>query len=765
MGTKLQQYGITGEKYPELTAFNNPEVLRKIHSDYIAAGSDVIYTNTFGANRFKLEGSGRSPEEVIRENLKIAKECAGGKQLVALDIGPLGKLLEPMGSTSFEEAYDAFAQMVKAGVRYGADLIAAETLSDLYEAKAVLLAAKENSSLPVFVTMSFDESGRTFTGTGAKIAARTLTALGADAVGMNCSLGPDKAVKTIKEIADNTYLPVIAKPNAGLPDPLTGGFNMSPGDFADFMEKCTVAGASIVGGCCGTDERYIEKLRSRLAGRKPVTREYRHTTFFCSSSRALEADDVLTVGERINPTGKKELQKALAEENYDYILKLAVSQQNCGADMLDVNTGHPGTDEKTVLPEVIRRLQSSTDLPLQIDTSDPDALEKALRVYNGIPCVNSVNGKEESLGSILPLVKKYGACVVALTLDENGIPDYAADRIRIAEKILSRAKEYGIPEENVIVDCLTLTVSAQQEQAAETLNAVYEIHKKGLKTTLGVSNISFGLPERQKVTACFLAQALAMGLDMPIINPEQSVLRDTISAHKALNGKDPGCVSYIKTFSDSETASAPDEKTTLFSAIEKGLRDEARKLTELELTENQPDTVIRDVLIPALNSIGRRYEEGSAFLPQLLSAAAAAQEVFSVLKQAVPGKKSFAGTGAAAVATVHGDIHDIGKNIVRTVIENYGYEVHDLGKDVPPETVCDFVIKNNIKVVGLSALMTTTLPAMKETVRLLKEKAPDTVVWVGGAVVTPEYASSIGADYYAEDAGESVAIVKKELGL
>lgn len=764
MGTKLQQYGITGERNPELTAFKNPGILRRIHSDYVACGSEIIYTNTFGANRYKLQSSGYSPEEVIRENLKIAGECAGGRCLTALDIGPLGKLLEPMGSLTFEEAYDAFAEMIRAGAKYGADLIAVETLSDLYEAKAALLAAKENCSLPVFVTMSFDESGRTFTGCSAETAARTLTALGADAIGLNCSLGPDKAENVIKEISENTFLPVIAKPNAGLPNPLTGEFDMNPDDFARYIELCVSSGASIVGGCCGTDERYINAIKNRLSGARLPERSYVRKTYLCSATYGVDICDVRTVGERINPTGKKMLQQALADRDFDYVLKLALSQQKSGADILDVNVGLPGADEKVLLPEITKLLQKSTSLPLQIDSSDPAALENALRIYNGIPCVNSVNGKEESLLSVLPIVKKYGACVIALTLDENGIPGSAAERVKIAEKIFRYTEKYDIPKENIIVDCLTLTVSAQQGQAKETLDAVRIIHNMGYKTALGVSNISFGLPERQKVTACFLAQALSAGLDLPIINPEQSALTDVISAHRVLSGNDINCADYIEMYSFSEKQATVNKSLTLYSAIENGLKSESVKLTEKELCNNTPEGIIQDILIPALNGIGKKYEQGSAFLPQLLSAASAAQEVFSVLKKTMPAGSSFSGSGALAVATVKGDVHDIGKNIVKTIIENYGYKVYDLGKDVPAQDILKFVSENNIKAVGLSALMTTTLPSMEETVRLLKENLPDVKVWVGGAVVTPDYAASIGADYYAKDANESVEIVKKELG-
>lgn len=767
MGTVIQQRGIKAGKYPELLCYTHREQLMEIHRDYVNAGSEIIYANTFGANRYKLEGSGHSVEELVKANIALAKEAVQGRALVALDVSSLGRMLEPMGELTFEEAYDAYKEVMLAGVSAGADLVAIETMSDLYETKAALLAAKENTALPVIVSMSFEKNGRTFTGCTPASMAHTLTALGADAIGLNCSSGPAEIYHIVAEIAKNTSLPVIAKPNGGLPDPIDGTFRMTAEMFADEMMKCVEAGASAVGGCCGSSPAHIAALKKKLENKTPAERKNTNTCCVCTPVVSVKTDGVRVIGERINPTGKKKLQQALLDGDMDYILELAVSQTDAGADILDVNVGYPGVDEVKMLPTVVRKIQSVVNTPLQLDSSNPEALEAALRIYNGKPAVNSVNGEDGVLDAVLPLVKKYGASVVGLTLDSNGVPKTADERFAIAEKILRKTREYGIPDGDLWIDCLTLTVSAQQEQARVTLDAMSRVKKElGLKTLLGVSNISFGMPNRGLVTQTFLAQALAAGLDMPIINPNLTELMNVIYAHRVLSGEDKESRKYVEIFAGQPavTESAKAEMS-LEDAVIKGLKNEAKQIAEKELAQSDEMTIIQQKLIPALDKVGADYESGKAFLPQLLSSAQAAQSVFDAIKVSLEAKGTqTVKKGKIAVATVKGDIHDIGKNIVKTILENYGYEIFDLGKDVSPDAVCEAVRENGIRLVGLSALMTTTLPAMEETVRKLHEMSADIKVWIGGAVVTGEYAEKIGADYYAKDARASVDIAKKELG-
>lgn len=768
MGTVIQQRGIDAGKYPDLLCFNEREKLIEIHSDYVEAGSDIIYANTFGTNKFKLEGSGCSVAEVVKGAVSAAKEAAQGKALVGLDIGSLGKMLEPMGDLTFEEAYDAFKEVILAGVEVGADLISIETMTDLYEVRAALLAAKENSNLPVFVTMSFEKKGRTFTGCTAESFARTVTALGADAIGLNCSMGPDDVYPIIKEIAENTTLPVIAKPNGGLPDPVSGKYDMTVAEYAQAMLKCVEAGATVVGGCCGTSPDHIRELKKLLSGKNPAERNYNKCSCVCTAQKSVRIDGVRVIGERINPTGKKRFQQALLENDMDFIVQMGVQQVDAGADILDVNVGYPGVDEITMLPAVVKKLQSVVNVPLQLDSTNPEALEAGLRVYNGKPAVNSVNGEEEIMDKILPLVKKYGASVVGLTLDGNGVPKTEEKRFEIAEKILAKTREYGIDDEDLWIDCLTLTVSAQQEQAGETLRALSRVKKElGLKTLLGISNISFGMPNRGLITSTFLSQAMAMGLDMPIMNPNVEDYMNVVYAHRVLSGEDEQSKHFVELFAGQQQTAAASSKAemTLEDAVIKGLKAEARQLAEKELQSSDEISIIQGKLIPALDKVGKDYESGKAFLPQLLSAAQAAQGVFDIIKLSLEAKGGdTVKKGKIAVATVKGDIHDIGKNIVKTILENYGYEVFDLGKDVAPEEICSFVEENDIRLVGLSALMTTTLPSMEKTVKMLKKLPFKVVTWVGGAVVTQSYADSIGADYYAKDAGKSVEIAKKELG-
>lgn len=764
MGTVMQRMGLSAGRYPELMNLHAPEAMQNIHRGYVDAGSRIIYANTFGANRIKLRGCDKSLQEIVSAAIENARIAADGKALVALDVGPIGKLLEPLGSLSFEEAYDIFKELIIAG--QSADLIAIETMADLYEARAALLAAKENSTLPVIVTMSFEKNGRTYTGCTAESAARTLTALGADAIGVNCSLGPDMLADVVRRIAENTYLPVIAKPNAGLPDPVSGEYSMGPEDFARAIKACIAAGATILGGCCGTGHDYIAALKELVANEKLPKRTYKKASFVCTATVPHFIDGVSVVGERINPTGKKRFQQALLENDLDYILQLGIQQMDAGAQILDVNVGYPGVDEKTMLPAVVKKLQSAVDLPLQLDSSDPEALEAGLRVYNGIAAVNSVNGEADKLNKILPIVKKYGACVVGLCLDDGGIPETAEARLDIARRILSKAEELGIAKENLWIDCLALTVSAQPEQAAQSLEAMRRVKAElGLKTLLGVSNISFGMPNRSLINRTFLAQALAAGLDMPIINPNISEMMDVIAAHKVLSCEDKGGMSYVQRYAGSESSAAPAVgEMKLEDAVMRGLDAEAARIAKVLLKEETELDIVEKRLIPALDAVGTKYEKGIMFLPQLLSAAQAAQAVFEVLRISIlesggaPIKK-----GRLALATVKGDIHDIGKNIVKTVLENYGYEVLDLGKDVPPEKICSAVSEQGIALVGLSALMTTTLPSMEESIRMLKALPTAPAIIVGGAVVTEDYARSIGADFYAKDAREAVEAARRVL--
>ena len=769
MGTVLQQRGLSPGGQPELLNLTEPALLRSVYEEYVDAGSQVVYTNTFGANGLKLERTGHSVTEVVTAAVQLAKEAVGSRALVALDIGPLGELLEPMGSLPFERAYDLFREMAEAGARAGADLAVIETMTDLYEAKAALLAVKEHTDLPAFVTMSFEPRGRTFTGCTVASMARTMEGLGADAIGLNCSLGPDMLAPMLKELCENTRLPVIAKPNAGLPDPVDGHYDMGPEAFAAALAPCLDLGVTLFGGCCGTSPAYIRAVAAALEGKTPAKRHYDAVPFVCTATESLRLDGVRVIGERINPTGKKRFQQALLEDDLDYILDVGLQEVDAGADILDVNVGYPGVDEVSMLPRVVKKLQSALDIPLQLDSTNPAALEAGLRVYNGKAAVNSVNGDPAVQERLLPIVKKYGAAVVGLALDENGIPQTAEGRVAIARRILEAALAHGIPKEDVWIDCLTLTVSAQQDQAMETLRAVRTVHGElGLRTVLGVSNISFGLPNRPLITQNFLIQALGAGLSLPIINPNQREMMDAVAAFRVLSGEDRECRAYVDRFAgvDAKAAPAPAAADmTLDEAIIRGLRADAGKLAKAALETEDELSLVEGHLIPALDKVGEGYEQGKVFLPQLLSAAQAAQSVFEVIRASIaqkggaPVKK-----GSLVIATVKGDIHDIGKNIVKTVLENYGYEVIDLGRDVPPETILQTVEAEHIRLVGLSALMTTTLPAMEETIHLLQTLPEPPTIMVGGAVVTPEYARQMGADYYSKDARQSVEIAREVLG-
>ena len=782
MGTMLQAKGLKTGDLPEFLNFTAPEMIEEIHREYIEAGSQIVYTNTFGCNKFKLEGTGKTVEEVISAAVGIAKKACGEKALTALDIGPIGKLLEPTGDLSFEEAYDVFKEQVLAGEKAGADLIVCETMSDLYELKAAILASKENSSLPVICTMTFEQNMRTFTGCTVSAMAITASGLGADAVGVNCSVGPKEFEPVISELLQWTNIPVIVKPNAGLPDPVTNQYALMPEEFAESMASLAKYGIKIIGGCCGTNPEFIRATVKKFAGMKFTRREASIESAVCTPVKTVVINQPRIIGERINPTGKKLFKEALRNNDTDYIIGQAMEQISAGADILDVNVGLPEIDEKEMMVRVVKALQSVSDIPLQLDSTRPDVLEAALRIYNGKPIVNSVNGEESSLNTILPLVKKYGAAVVGLTLDENGIPKTAEGRFAIAERILERAQKLGIPKEDVFIDCLTLTASAEQEAVMETIKALHRVKTElGLKTVLGVSNISFGLPNRELVNSSFLQIALANGLDLPIINPNAALMTGAVRAYKLLANIDKNSAEFIAAYSGSNfsisavnssgaipAASAvsenPQENSSrgLQYAIENGLKSESAKITRELLESHETMEIVDNMLIPALDKAGAEFEKGKIFLPQLIMAAGAAQAAFEVIKEHMSKQGGeTVSKGKVILATVKGDIHDIGKNIVKVLLENYGFDVIDLGKDVPPETVLEAAVKHQVKLVGLSALMTTTLGAMEETVKLLHDNKVPCKTVVGGAVLTPEYAERIGADFYARDAKETVDIAKK----
>lgn len=767
MGTMLQKKGLKMGEKPELMAFYDEAAVYDVHKMYVDCGSDIIYANTFGANRLKMAGKGKRVEEIIEKNVAVAKKAAGDNAKVALDIGPIGEMLEPNGKLTFEEAYDIFKEMVLAGVKAGCDMVVIETMTDLYEARAGLLAAKENSSLPVMVTMSFEKNGRTFSGCTPSACAVTLTGLGADAVGVNCSLGPEELYPIICEMGSYTHLPLVVKANAGLPDPKTGEYVIDAHAFAQSMEKYAAAGVKYVGGCCGTSPEFIKELKDRFLNLQYIKPENEKKSVVCSPSETVEIDTVRVIGERINPTGKKVLKEALKAGDMNYVLNTAVAQTQAGADILDVNVGVPGIDEKATMVRCIKEIQAVTSLPLQIDSTKPEVIEAGLRVYNGKAIVNSVNGEDEVLDTILPIVKKYGAAVVGLTLDEKGIPSLWQDRVKIAEKILKATEKYGIPKEDVFIDTLTLTVSTEQEKVFETLKALrYVKENLGLNTVLGVSNISFGLPKRDVVNTAFLTLALEYGLTLPIINPNDEAMMGAIYAYRALSGIDKGCTLYTEKMAvgeKQETKGVSEE--TIEGAILKGLKGECGRICKTLLQQKDELEIINEYLIPALDKAGEKYEKGVFFLPQLLNAAAAANAAFDEIKLSLKEKgQSDVKKGKILLATVKGDIHDIGKNIVKVILENYGYEVIDLGKDVPPEKIVESIKAENAVLVGLSALMTTTLKSMEDTIKLIKEAGLSCKIMCGGAVLTEEYALSIGADFYAKDAKQSADIAKMILG-
>ncbi|MCR5485278.1 MAG: homocysteine S-methyltransferase family protein [Clostridiales bacterium] len=767
MGTMLQKHGLKTDELPENYNITRPDVVLSIHKSYVAAGADVITTNTFGANSLKYKDRSEL-EKVITAGVSLAK--SSGAKYVALDVGPTGLLLEPIGELGFEDAVNIFKEEIAIGVKAGADLIVIETMMDLKEAKAAVLAAKETCDLPVFATMTYQENGKTFLGADPVAATITLCSLGVDAVGLNCSIGPKEVLPTVRKILEYASVPVIVQANAGLPtvDGDSVIYNIDEKEYAESVIEMAEMGVSVIGGCCGTTPDYIAEIRRVLSGKKPIKRSVRRVTAVTSAQRAVILDGgTAIIGERINPTGKKKIKEALRTENYDCILNEAINQQEHGADLLDVNAGLPEINETETLKYLVKELQAVTPLPLQIDSSSPEAVEAAVRCYNGKPIINSVNGTDESIEKILPIAKKYGAAVIALTLDENGIPNTADERLHIAEKILDAALDAGIKKEDVLVDCLVMTASASQSMVMETLRALTLVKQRlGLKTVLGVSNVSFGLPSRELINSTFLAAAFGAGLDMPILNPMSKAYTDVVAAFKVLNNEDKNAESFIANYSVSTTGSAPakPDSIELPEIILKGKKGEAAEAVKALLPRTSPMEIINDLIIPALNEVGKRFESGKYFLPQLTASAEAAKAAFDAISLGSEGEIKRSGE-KIILATVKGDIHDIGKNIVGMLLKNYGYEIIDLGKNVEPETIIDTLNKHgDIKLIGLSALMTTTVRNMADTVTAVREAGIDCKIMVGGAVLNEEYSKLVGADYYAKDAAEAARIAAEVFG-
>ena len=779
MGTLLQERGLAPGELPEMWNVTHPETIREIHRKYIEAGSDIILTNTFGANALKFHDESSSLEDIVKtavSHVKAAVREAGADRPVytALDIGPTGKLLAPMGDLEFETAYEAFREVAKWGEEAGADLIHIETMSDTYELKAAVLAAKENTSLPVFATTIYDERGKLLTGANVPSVIALLEGLRADAIGINCGMGPDQMMPVIEEYVRYSSLPLIVKPNAGLPKQKDGMtyYDISPEVFADQMHRIVSAGACIVGGCCGTTPEHIRAV-AELTRDITVTppQEKDHTIVSSYGQSVFLGCGSKIIGERINPTGKKRFKQALKERDIDYILREGITQQDNGAHILDVNVGLPDIDEASMMKEAVKALQSVVNLPLQIDTVDAGAMEAALRIYNGKAMVNSVSGKKESMDQVFPLIRRYGGVVIGLTLDESGIPSDADGRIRIAEKIIKEAERYGIKKKDIVIDALAMTISSEPDGAKVTLETLRRLRQElGVNTVLGVSNISFGLPARPVINAAFYTMAMMSGLSAGIINPSSEDMMKAWHAYHALMNLDENCEKYIGRYGAAAAATAEksggesgntagqnNAQIGLCTAIEKGLKDDAGSITKTLAETLHPLDIINRELIPALNHVGDGFEKGTVFLPQLLMSAEAAKSAFAVLKEKMEKSGDVQEkAGTIVIATVKGDIHDIGKNIVKVLLENYSFEVIDLGKDVPPERIVETVVEKNISLVGLSALMTTTVVSMEETIRQLREKAPWCRVMVGGAVLNQEYADMIGADFYGKDAMQSV---------
>ena len=771
MGTLLQEQGLQAGELPETWNLKNPEPIIQIHKAYLAAGADIILANTFGANRFKY---GEDLEKIVTAGVANAKKAvaeSGKKAYVALDIGSTGKLLKPMGTLDFEEAVGVFAEIIRVGEKAGADLILIETMSDTYELKAAVLAAKENSALPIMATVIFDESKKMLTGASPQVVVSLLEGLGVDALGINCGLGPKQMKEIVKELLKYASIPVIVNPNAGLPRSENGKtvFDVGAEEFAEDMEEIVTMGAWFAGGCCGTTPAHIQAMVEKCKEITPVPITPKNYTFVTSYSTAVELGGIpVIIGERINPTGKSKLKQALRDHNIDYILEEGVKQEDSGAHILDVNVGLPEIDEAAMMETIVYELQSIMPIPLQIDTTNMEAMERALRIYNGKPMINSVNGKAEIMEQVFPLVKKYGGVVVGLALDEDGIPDTTEGRLAIAEKIYQTGEKYGISRKDIVIDALVMTMSTNNESAKITLDTVKEITARGGKTVLGVSNISFGLPQRELINAAFFTMAMNNGLSAGIINPNAKAMRQAYDTFCVLGGYDAQCMNYIENYAvtDAPNAAAKSAaaKLNLTDSIIKGLKDQAYRATEEELKTKEPMEIINGELVPALDVVGQGFEKGTMFLPQLLMSAEAAKAGFEAIRQYVQSHGEAQEKKATIViATVKGDIHDIGKNIVKVLLENYGYEVIDLGKDVPPEKIVETVVDKHAPLVGLSALMTTTVVNMEESIKELHKEAPWCKIMVGGAVLTQEYADMIGADFYGKDAMQSVYYAERLL--
>lgn len=771
MGTLLQEQGLQAGELPETWNLKNPEPIIQIHKAYLAAGADIILANTFGANRFKYGGD---LEKIVTAGVANAKKAvaeSGKKAYVALDIGSTGKLLKPMGTLDFEEAVGVFAEIIRVGEKAGADLILIETMSDTYELKAAVLVAKENSTLPIMATVIFDESKKMLTGASPQVVVSLLEGLGVDALGINCGLGPKQMKEIVKELLKYASIPVIVNPNAGLPRSENGKtvFDVGAEEFAEDMEEIVTMGAWFAGGCCGTTPAHIQAMVEKCKEITPVPIIPKNYTFVTSYSTAVELGGrPVIIGERINPTGKSKFKQALRDHNIDYILEEGVKQEDSGAHILDVNVGLPEIDEAAMMETIVYELQSIMPIPLQIDTTNMEAMERALRIYNGKPMINSVNGKAEIMEQVFPLVKKYGGVVVGLALDEDGIPDTTEGRLAIAEKIYQTGEKYGISRKDIVIDALVMTMSTNNESAKITLDTVKEITARGGKTVLGVSNISFGLPQRELINAAFFTMAMNNGLSAGIINPNAKAMRQAYDTFCVLGGYDAQCMNYIENYAVTDAPNAAAKpaaaKLNLTDSIIKGLKDQAYRATEEELKTKEPMEIINGELVPALDVVGQGFEKGTMFLPQLLMSAEAAKAGFEAIRQYVQSHGEAQEKKATIViATVKGDIHDIGKNIVKVLLENYGYEVIDLGKDVPPEKIVETVVDKHAPLVGLSALMTTTVVNMEESIKELHKEAPWCKIMVGGAVLTQEYADMIGADFYGKDAMQSVYYAERLL--
>ena len=772
MGTMLQMSGLKAGEIPESYNIEKPDIIYNIHKKYLESGSDIITTNTFGANRYKLKDTKFSVKEIIQSGVNIAKKSIGDKKdkYVALDIGPIGTLLAPIGTLSFEEAYEIFKEQIIAGVEAGADLILIETMSDLYEVKAAILAAKENSNLPIFCTMTFQDDIRTFTGTDVITMVSVVQGLGADVLGVNCSRGPKELQTIVEKILKYSQIPVMVQANAGLPKIIDGEvcFDTPIVEYSKEIQIMAKKGVAIFGGCCGTTPEYIKDIISQLKHLNPNIPNVKRLTCASSASQTvILGEEVKIIGERINPTGKKKLKEALKENNIDYIIKEAIIQKETGADILDINVGLPEINEKDMMIKVISEIQSIISLPLQIDSMNEEVIESAVRLYNGKPIINSVNGKKSSMEKIFPIVKKYGALVIGLTLDEEGIPKTAEKRLEIATKIIKNAKEYGIPEENILIDPLVLTASAEQPAVLETLRAIPLIKENfNVRIVLGTSNVSFGLPNRKILNTTYLAMALSFGLDAPITDSTNEALMDTIRSFKVLSNQDKDCKDYVRIYSEIKEVKTEQKVSSssmdLSEIIIKGLKDEASKETEVLLDKYEPLEIVNKFMIPSLDIVGKKYETQEIFLPQLIRSAETAKKAFEAISDRLikDGIEKLS-KGKILLATVEGDIHDIGKNIVKLILENYGFDIIDLGKDVSVESIVNTAKKENIKLVGLSALMTTTVKSMEDTIKALKKENIDAQIVVGGAVLNPEYAEIIGADFYAKDAREAVDIARK----